>query len=230
MLKINLTKMKFPKIAWPKKFLFIEKWKFGKRYINVVIPLLCLGAIGTVTIGASSPLLLQLIQLRQNINVFDLQIKDYKDRLEQAKSLNKENLGKAMALLNRKFSPNYSLSYILNSLTELGNSLGVKFISINPASEMSHPQIAGLPGYALKVLPIEINLQSEYRDFGEFMDSLSRLPDCLIAIKGYTLSRDENILPRLNVKLELAACVLKGEKEKPEIEGTQEAIVQEEGK
>ncbi len=226
--KIKLPKINLPKwIVLPKEIPFIEKWKFGKRYIRVVIPLACLGVVATIAIGASSPLVLQLIQLRQNINNADLKIKDYKHRLGQAKSLNKADMEKEIAFLRKKFSPDYSLSYILNSLTELGNSLNIKVISINPGAEMNHPKIQGLPGYALRVLPIGINLESEYKNFGDFMDSLSRLQDCLILINGYSLSKDENILPRLSIKLELEACILKSAKDIPKQEVAQEEAVSE---
>lgn len=239
--KIQLPKILLPKwLVLPKEIPFIEKWKFGKRYISMVIPLACLGVVATIAIGASSPLVLQLIQIRQSINNADLKIKDYRGRLDQAKSLNKADLEKEIAFLKRKFSPDYSLSYILNSITELGNSLNIKFISFNPGSEMNHPKIQGLPGYALRVLPIEINLESEYKNFGDFMDSLSRLQDCLILIKGYSLSKAENILPRLSIKLDLEACILKSEKDMPKLEAAQdeavseetvsEGVIQEEGK
>ncbi|MDP2940026.1 MAG: type 4a pilus biogenesis protein PilO [Candidatus Omnitrophota bacterium] len=230
MQKIKLPQIKLPKFGFPKALPFIDKWKFGRRYVNIVLPLLCLGVVATIAIGASSPLLLQLYNYGQDIKVLDLKIKDYKDRLGQAKSLSKKDLEKAMALLSRKFSPNYSLSYVLNSLTELGKSLNIQVKSINPGSEMKIEQTVASLHYSLKVLPIGIDLESEYSNFGEFMDSLSHLPDCLIVIKGYTLTKDENILPRISAKLELEACIIEGKKENLDIEPVQEETVQEEGK
>jgi len=219
MQKIKLPLVRLPNIALFKEFIlklpFVEKWKFAKRYINMVIPLLCLTAIGTITIAASSPFMIEFIQFTQRINSLDRDIKSYKNRLEMAKLLNKEKLQRQMDLLNRKFSPNISMSYILDTFAELGSNLGIKFITINPSSMVEYSYPVGNFDYTFQVLPIEIYLESEYADFGVFMDRLSQLPDCQILIKGYSLSKTENILPRLSVKLELEVYILKNGKKHP---------------
>lgn len=209
MQKINLPQFKIPEKLLLQVKPLMEKFGFAKHYLSIAVPIVCLVGVGAVAIAASSPLFIRRIQLGSEISNLDLKIKDYKDRLSKAGSLDKDSLAKKRILLARKFSPEYSLSYVLNSLTEMGSKLGVKIHAINPESFTQVPQSGEFSGYVLNVLPIDVTLESEYKKFGEFIDSLSSFPDCLIVVKGYAMSREENILPRLNIKLRLEACVLK---------------------
>jgi len=187
----------------------MEKFGLAKRYISIAVPIACLVGVGAVAIAAVSPLIIKRIQLGSEINNLDLKIKDYKDRLSNAQALDKNDLEKKRVLLARKFSPDYSLSYVLNSLTEMGARLGIKIHAISPELFIQAPQSVGFSGYVLNVLPIDLTLESEYQKFGEFLDSLSSFEDCLIVVKGYSMSREENILPRLSIRLRLEAYVLK---------------------
>lgn len=186
-----------------------EKWRVGKKYFQMILPLLALGVFGTVMVGASSPLLLQLIKTRQDINELDLKMKGQMARILQVTSFDRKTLTQESELLNERFSPKPSFSYFLDNLTKLGEALGIKFLTINPSTEAPHPKLSGVPGYTLTVLPIRISLQGEYRNFGEFLDRLIYFPGAMIVVKSYVLTRDENILPRLNIALDLEACFLR---------------------
>ncbi|MFZ5799922.1 MAG: hypothetical protein ACOY3D_00890 [Candidatus Omnitrophota bacterium] len=204
----KLSGQRLSKISLPKGIFFLEKLKLGKRYIPVVLPLLGLAAVGVVTVVVSSPLILQHIQLRQNIKVLDLKIKDYKNRIEQVRLLDKKDLERKMFLLDSKLRPVHSLSYALSGISGLAEQLGMKIVTINPGAEALAERFAGANQRHLKILPVEVNLQSEYCNFGYFLDNINRVPDCLIVVKGYSLHRDDNLLPKLSVKVELEAYIL----------------------
>ncbi|MBM3249099.1 MAG: hypothetical protein FJZ10_06765 [Candidatus Omnitrophica bacterium] len=209
MQKINLSQFKIPEPILIKVNALLGRWEFARRYITIAVPIISLAVVASVAVVLSSPLIIKRIQLGSEINNLDLKIKDYKDRLASAQSLDKNDLEKKRNILARKFSPEYSLSFVLNSLTEMGTKLGVKISAISPETFTQVPQSGEFSGYALNVLPIDVSLESEYIKFGQFLDSLNSFPDCLIVVKGFAVSREESILPRLNIKLRLEACVLK---------------------
>ncbi|MFH0876734.1 MAG: hypothetical protein V1863_00735 [Candidatus Omnitrophota bacterium] len=189
-----------------------EKWKAGKKYFQMILPFLVLGAFGTLMVGASSPILLQLIKARQDIDELDLKMKGQMTRIIQVTSFDKETLKKESELLDERFLPRQSFSYYLENLTKLGETLGIKFLAINPGNETPHTTLSGPLNYTLVVFPIHISMQSEYRNFGEFLGRLVYFSGAMVVVKNYVLTRDENILPRLNISLELGVCFLKPKK------------------
>ncbi len=57
------------------------------------------------------------------------------------------------------------------------------------------------------ILPVTLSLQGEYRDIGEFIEALPRLPR-LTTLRKITLRRDETISPLLHVSCQVAAYYL----------------------
>ena len=227
--KLKLPKIPFltailQKIKLPKQWMdLINRWNFAKKYINVVIPLILLVAVGAVTVVFSAPALFQLVRLKQDIDTADAQTQDSQYRLDAAKLLNEEALQKKKRALTRKLSSNYSFSNNLNSLTESIRGFDIRIVSISPGAAMAAPPMEEMPTRQLMVLPVELNLQGAYKNFGEFVHGLSYLPDCLVVVEKYSLHREEEIFPRLAAQLWVKAYFLAGSSAQPESGETQAA-------
>ena len=71
----------------------------------------------------------------------------------------------------------------------------------------------GIPGYRLKLVPIYITMEANYKSFMGLLGALRRMPDSTIIIKGYSLQKDPSIAPRLSIRLSLEALFLREKKE-----------------
>ena len=86
------------------------------------------------------------------------------------------------------------ISSLIEELTQLGKELGVDFRSIRPQ------QIEETPlGYRL--LPVEMKLESSYKELGLFMGSLRKLKSGAITVANFQIDRDEDVFPNLNCRL-----------------------------
>jgi Tfp pilus assembly protein PilO len=91
---------------------------------------------------------------------------------------------------------------ILSQLQALAWKHKVRFLEIAPGQPVS------LGGDQPVLLPVEIQLEGEYRALGEFLGSLRTFPPVAVLVKRIRLSREEQRLPNLRARVSLELAFL----------------------
>ncbi len=89
------------------------------------------------------------------------------------------------------------VSWAIQRLTQMGKDFNLQFLSINPQP------IEELQEFECARLPIEMKLKVEYQDLGRFLDAVKNLKEMVVNVRKFKISRDENMLPLVNVDLTL---------------------------
>jgi len=87
------------------------------------------------------------------------------------------------------------ISIAIDELTRRGRTLGINFISISP---QKIEEVQGLP---YRLLPICMELESRYEEFGRFLGALEELGESVVTIESFEIERDERVLPKVRTKL-----------------------------
>jgi len=87
------------------------------------------------------------------------------------------------------------VSYINDEFTRYGKSKGVDFISIDPG------EIQKEKGSDYKVLPVEIEMESTYKQLGAFLGSLDDLEKGLVTVEGFSIVPDPDDATKLITEL-----------------------------
>lgn len=96
---------------------------------------------------------------------------------------------------------------LLQSLATVANRAHIIYVAINTKPlEKGEPQ----GNVMYERLPIEINLRCRYRNLGEYLENLKKLPR-LVKIESIRVSRNKDILPEVEALLEVYTYVLKAE-------------------
>ena len=86
------------------------------------------------------------------------------------------------------------LSWVMDEVTETGKGLGIDFRSIHPEAIQKAPS-----GYSF--MPVEMKLESSYKELGQFIGALRTLKKGFVTVERFEITRDEKILPKLNCRL-----------------------------
>ncbi|MBU4590248.1 MAG: type 4a pilus biogenesis protein PilO [Candidatus Omnitrophica bacterium] len=87
------------------------------------------------------------------------------------------------------------ISTAIDELTKEGRSNGVNFTSIRP----SKIKDSGDPGY--KILPIDMELESSYKELAVFLGSLEALEKSLVTVEDISVESDREISAKLDTRL-----------------------------
>lgn len=97
--------------------------------------------------------------------------------------------------IHKRFVSQEELVLILDKITE-----AAKIRSLNLKS-ISQQEIKALDGY--RVLPVEMELDADYKQLGLFLGDLENLQDALAAVENLQISSEEKLLPRILCSLTL---------------------------
>lgn len=89
------------------------------------------------------------------------------------------------------------ISIAIDELTKQGRSKGINFNSIAPGKIEGH----GDPKY--KILPIDIVVESTYKELAVFLGSLEELEKSLVTVKNINISPGKEKAAKLNTRLTL---------------------------
>lgn len=117
--------------------------------------------------------------------------KDLKEQLKTAENL--RDFQKAG--IHKRFVSQKDLGLVLDKITEAAKSRSLNFKSI------SQEEVKALDGY--RVLPVEMELDADYKQFGLFLGDLENLQDALVTVENFRLSSDEQLLPKILCSLTL---------------------------
>jgi len=108
---------------------------------------------------------------------------------------------RAMIKESKNFSGNRhplsrgEVSVAINEIMELGASLNIDFFATSPQ------QIQKIQGSKYPVLPISMELQSTYENFGVFVGALENLSRSIVTVKQFNIERKPMLLPKIAVGL-----------------------------
>jgi len=163
--------MKLPK-------LFLDKRKKVFVSIGALIGLLFLFWIYL-------PLTLHLKQKGGELSKLEAQSEAAKETILSAKRIYQETL----------YLPKQEeLSWVMEEVTELGKTLGIDFRSIRPEAIQKDAS-----GYSF--MPVEMKLESSYKELGQFIGSLKGLKKGFVTVEQFDMSRDAKIFPKLSSRL-----------------------------
>jgi len=97
--------------------------------------------------------------------------------------------------LNGPLLSREEISLAMDEITKTGKTFNINFLSINPQD------VEDIKDSVSQRLPVVIELESEYKDFGLFVGALANLKESIVTIRDFKMIRDESILPRLTSKL-----------------------------
>lgn len=97
--------------------------------------------------------------------------------------------------INKRFISQKELSLALDKITERGKSRLFNFKSITQG------EIKTLNDH--RVLPVEMELEADYKQLGLFLGDLENLQDALVTVENFRLSSDEKLLPKILCSLTL---------------------------
>ena len=86
------------------------------------------------------------------------------------------------------------VAFAIDELTRKGKSIGINFISMTPRQIEDR-------GARHKVLPVEIEIESAYKELGVFLGLLEELKESLITVSSFTIVADSKKPHRLKTKL-----------------------------
>ncbi len=87
------------------------------------------------------------------------------------------------------------ISRAMDEITKTGKTFNINFFSI------SLRDLEDIPDSASQRLPVFIESESEYKDFGLFLGALADLKESIVPVRNFKMTRDEAILPLLRSKL-----------------------------
>ena len=93
----------------------------------------------------------------------------------------------------------------INEIMEVGASLDIDFFATSPQ------QIQKLKGSKYPVLPIRLEMQSSYENFGAFLGALENFDKSIITVKQFEIDRKPIILPDITVELVIEIHLKEGE-------------------
>ncbi len=109
---------------------------------------------------------------------------------------------------NPELLPESEIPAAINELTQEAKSKKIRFITLTPG------QPSETTGTSTRVLPVEIEAESGYRELGNFLGSFERLPKGLFTLKGFEIFPDSKnplaLRSRLSLNLYLSGSVPSG--------------------
>jgi len=163
----------------------MEKIEITKEKLMTLVPIAVLIAV----IGVFLTFYIPLIQRSRELHI---QCKSIEEKERKTKNVIKF----ASVISSRRvLMTEEDVSYATDELTRLGKERGVDFISIRPG-EMQKDESA-----EYKILPVELQLESTYKQLGMFLGSLDDVEKSLITVKSFNVVPDPENTSRLMTDL-----------------------------
>lgn len=149
------------------------------------------GAIGVVVLGVYlflyGPLINKCRHSGQECRGIETRIL----RVRESMDLLKEDVAK------RTLIPEKDISIAMDELTKMGRSKGINFTSITPG------KIEPSENSRYKILPIDMEMESTYKELAVFLGSLEELKKGLVTVKDLDIASDKERRAKLSARLTL---------------------------
>jgi len=136
---------------------------------------------GAVLYVLCAPLLSKVRALTTEVKALDSELAAVREVLDKGKTI-KRGAG---------FLPRNEVSLAIDEITKVGATMNINFLSTNP-QKIRLPEQSKYP-----VLPIRMEIQSEYEDLGAFFGALENLEKSVVTVRGFSVRGDAMALPRL---------------------------------
>jgi len=147
------------------------------------------GAIAIVLLGSYLFLYRPLINKCRDAGIAyrDIEMKILETR--EAISFLKQDTTKRIIISEK------DVSLAIDELTTQGRSKGINFVSITPK------EIKKSDDYSCKALPIEMEIESTYKDLGVFFGSTDDLEKSLVTVKNFSITPHKKDTRKLRTRL-----------------------------
>lgn len=136
-------------------------------------------------LGVYLPLTLRVKEKGRELLKLESEVKEAKDSILSAKRIYAEDL----------YLPKQEeVSWVIDEMTALGKGLGIDFRSIRPQEVQKEES-----GYSF--VPVEMTVESSYKELGQFIGSLKGLKKGFVTVGHFEIRRDEKMFPKLSCRL-----------------------------
>lgn len=164
---------------------------------NTMILMAGIAASGLLFFLLIRPASLRVSKVSQEVKVLDSELIGVREALKRGNNLDQER-----HLLKRN-----EVSVALNEIMRAGADLNIDFLSTNP-QQIHQPQGSKHP-----ILPINLEIQSTYKNLGLFFGILERLNKSIVTVREFTIERRQEILPEIHTELIVDIYLKEGEGE-----------------
>lgn len=141
------------------------------------------------------PLFLQVDALSRELKTLEEAMVSARDAISRKKQFQQD--GHLLKL--------QEVSRAISEMTNMGTALNINFLSTSPQT-ITKPEGSKYP-----VLPIRMDVQSEYKSLGLFLGSLENLKESIITVKSFDMTTNEAILPQVKAELVVEIYLQEGE-------------------
>lgn len=118
----------------------------------------------------------------------EIQVSDARNLINYARNIDKSYGGRVL-ISEREAAAG------IDELIKHGKSLGIDFVSVKPRNLITKE------GMAYKILPVELDIESAYKQFVSFMGSIDELKKAIVAVDAFDITPDTQDRNRLHVKM-----------------------------
>lgn len=98
------------------------------------------------------------------------------------------------------------VSRAIDEMAKVGAAMNINFIATSP-QKIEQPE-----GMDHSVLPIRMQIQSDYKDLGAFLGALEHLEKSLVTVREFSISGEPSVLPRLSTEIIVEIHLKEGER------------------
>ena len=150
-------------------------------------------AVFAVTIGvALAVYIIFYAPLLQKLGIEYLKFRSVENRISGCRNII-DSAGKIRG--KRVLPTEREISLAIDELTGHGRSKGINFVSIRPKEIIKKPEAL------YKILPIEMEIKSTYRELGALLGSLDDLDKGVIKVKSFGIAPDRKEKNKVRTKL-----------------------------
>jgi len=161
-----------------------------KERLTIIIA----SAIAIVLVGIYAflyrPLISQCIQAGRECKGIETEVSEAHTAIELLKIELLKQVATKRTLISEK-----DISLAIDEFTKQGRSGGINFTSIVPR------EIKAEAGSMYKVLPIDMEMESTYKELAVFLGSLEQLEKSLVTVKDLNMTSDKGKREKLDTRL-----------------------------
>jgi len=162
---------------------------------RAIILISAVAVVGIIFVLFIQPLWSKVSGVSQDVKALNRELSSVRTMIKESKNFSS----------NRHPLSRGEVSVAINEIMELGASLDIDFFATSPQ------QIQKTQGSKYPVLPISMELQSTYENFGVFMGALENLSKSIVTVKQFNIERKPILLPKIAVGLIVEIHLKEGE-------------------
>lgn len=155
------------------------------------------------------PTRLKITQKKLEVQKINNEIQQAYDFLRNLNAIREEadKMEGLWQIFKAKLPDSKQIPSLLNALAQVANKANINYVSINTKPLETGDQQGNL---MYNRLPIVITLRCRYRNLGEYLANLREMPR-LVKVESLKISRDEDILPNVDITINVYTYVLTNE-------------------